>query len=240
MSVSKKRSAAAKAAAEQPRDAELNDEIVREYLKNHDDFLQRNPDMLDYLHISHASGSAISLVEKQVSVMRERNMDMRQRLKTLTANARSNDMLYEQTRVLILKLLEADSTEALYGIFMSSMATDFRVDHASMILFGAHSSAEGWRMETRETVKTEIGSIFRGNKAVCGTLRKEELKFLFPGGGEVGSAALMPLSNTEQLGLIAVGSADANYYNSKVGTLFLSHIADVIVKLLLRLHYTTH
>jgi uncharacterized protein len=240
MSVNKKRSAAAKAAAEHPRGAELNDEIVREYLKNHDDFLQRNPDMLDYLHISHASGSAISLVEKQVSVMRERNMDMRQRLKALTANARNNDMLYEQTRVLILKLLDADSTEALYGIFMSSMATDFRVDHASMILFGDHSSAEGWRMETRETVKTEIGSLFRGNKAVCGTLRKEELKFLFPGGSEVGSAALMPLSNTAQLGLIAVGSADANYYNSKVGTLFLSHIADVIVKLLLRLHYPTH
>lgn len=240
MSVSKKRDAAAKAAAAQTRDAELNDEIVREYLKNHDDFLQRNPDMLDYLHISHASGSAISLVEKQVSVLRERNMDMRQRLKTLTANARNNDMLYEQTRVLILKLLEADSTEALYSIFMSSMATDFRVDHASMILFGDHSSDEGWRMETRETVKTEIGSLFRGNKAVCGTLRGEELKFLFPGGGEIGSAALVPLSNTEQLGLIAVGSADANHYNSKVGTLFLSHIADVIVKLLSRLHYSTH
>lgn len=240
MSVSKKRGAAPKAVAEKTRDAELNDEIVREYLKNHDDFLQRNPDMLDYLHISHASGSAISLVEKQVSVLRERNMDMRQRLKTLTANARDNDKLYEQTRVMILKLLEADSTEALYSIFMSSMATDFRVDHASMILFGEHSSNEGWRMETRETVKTEIGSLFRGNKAVCGTLRREELEFLFPGGSEVGSAALMPLSNTEQLGLIAVGSADANHYNSKVGTLFLSHIADVIVKLLSRLQYTTH
>ncbi len=110
MSVSKKRGAATKAAAAQARDTELNDEIVREYLKNHDDFLQRNPDMLDYLHISHASGSAISLVEKQVSVLRERNMDMRQRLKALTANARDNDMLYEQTRALVLKLLEADST----------------------------------------------------------------------------------------------------------------------------------
>ncbi len=240
MSVSKKRGAASKAAAEHTRDAELNDEIVREYLKNHDDFLQRNPDMLDYLHVSHASGSAISLVEKQASVMRERNMDMRQRLKTLTANARDNDMLYEQTRALVLKLLEADSTEALYNIFMASMTTDFRVEHASMILFGDHSSHEGWRMETQKTVKTEIGSLFRGHKAVCGTLRKEELKFLFPEGSEVGSAAIMPLANSEQLGLIAVGSSDANHYNSKVGTLFLSHIADVIVKLLSRLHYPTH
>ena len=59
---------------------ELNDETVREYLKNNSDFLQRNPDMLDYLHISHASGSAVSLVEKQVSVLRERNIDMRHRL----------------------------------------------------------------------------------------------------------------------------------------------------------------
>ena len=81
---------------------------MRDYLKDHDDFLQRNPDMLDYLHISHASGSAVSLVEKQVSVLRERNIDMRHRLKALTANARDNDTLYEQTRALVLKLLEAD------------------------------------------------------------------------------------------------------------------------------------
>jgi len=240
MPVSKKRGTAAKAAAELTSDAELNDDIVREYLKNHDDFLQRHPDMLDYQHISHASGSAISLVEKQVSVLRERNMDMRQRLKALTANARDNDILYEQTRALVLKLLEADSIEALYSIFTASMATDFRVEHASMILYGDHSSNAGWRMETQETVKAEIGSLFRGHKAVCGALRKEELEFLFTEGSGVGSAAVMPLSNSEQLGLIAVGSSDANHYNSKVGTLFLSHIAEVIVKLLSRLHYPTH
>jgi uncharacterized protein YigA (DUF484 family) len=240
MSASKKTSAAVKDSVAQTIGAELNDEIVREYLKNHDDFLQRNPDMLDYLHISHASGSAVSLVEKQVSVLRERNMDMRHRLKTLSANARDNDNLYEQTRTLVLKLLDADSVEALYSIFMRSMAADFRVEHASMILYGDRSDNEDWRMETQESVKMEIGSLFRGHKAVCGTLRKEELKYLFPQGGEVGSAALMPLSGKEQLGLIAVGSSDANYYNSKVGTLFLSHIADVIVKLLSRLHYTTN
>ena len=53
--------------------------------------------------------------------------------------------------------------------------------------------------------------------------------------GDVGSAALMPLANGEELGLIAVGSADANQYSSNMGTLFLTHIADVIVRLLPRL-----
>ncbi|MEZ5573464.1 MAG: DUF484 family protein [Halioglobus sp.] len=238
MSASKKRGTAVKTAAEQADNTGgLTDAVVREYLKNHDDFLQRNPEMLDYLHISHSSGSAISLVEKQVSVLRERNMDMRQRLKMLTANARDNDALFEQTRALVLKLLDADSVAALYNIFMASMAADFRVDYASMILFGEPSNEDAWRTETQDTVKKEIGSLFRGHKAVCGTLRTEELAFLFPGGSGVGSAALMPLSNGEPLGLIAVGSADANRYNNKVGTLFLSHIADVMVKLLSRLQY---
>jgi uncharacterized protein YigA (DUF484 family) len=230
MSASKKQTA-----AEHNSDTELNDEIVREYLKNNDDFLQRNPDMLDYLHISHASGSAVSLVEKQASVLRERNTELRQQLTALTANARNNDELFEQTRGLILKLLEADSLEALYSIFMSSLTSDFHIEHASMILFADEAGSEGCRRETPDTVKNEIGALFKGHKPICGTLRKEELMFLFPAGSGVGSAALAPLADTEQRGLIAVGSSDANRYNSKMDTLFLSHIAEVMVKLMARL-----
>ena len=224
----------------QSADSEINDEIVREYLKSHDDFLQRYPDMLDFLHVSHASGSAVSLVEKQVSVMRERSTELRQRLKALSANAKDNDALFEKTRALVLKLLDASSVEALYSTFITSMAADFNVEHASMILYAKNDNTEGCRTASHERVKKEIGSLFRGHKAICSTLRKEELIFLFSEGKGVGSAAIMPLGSTEQLGLIAVGSSDANRYNSKTGTLFLAHIADVIVKLLPNLPNTNH
>ncbi|MCB1704833.1 MAG: DUF484 family protein [Halioglobus sp.] len=240
MSASKKQETAVKMATEQGSDTGLNDESVREYLKNHDDFLQRYPDMLDYLHVSHASGSAISLVEKQVSVLRERNTEIRQRLKALSTNAKDNDALFEQTRVLVLKLLDAESAEDLYSTFLASMKDDFRVDYASMILYSEESGETTVRTESRDTVKKQIGSLFRGHKAVCGTLRAEELSFLFAERVEVGSAAIVPLSmkspDSEPLGLIAVGSANASQYNNNVGTLFLSHIADVIVKLLTRLN----
>ena len=226
------------AVAEQTCDIELDDETVREYLKNHDDFLQRNPEMLDYLHISHASGSAVSLVEKQASVLRERNTELRQQLKALTTNARANDSLFEQTRTLVLKLLEADSLESLYSIFTASITTDFDIEHASMILYGADADNVGWRSEPQDKVKKEIGALFKGHKAICGTLRKAELTFLFPEGNGMGSAALAPLVGSKQLGLIAVGSSDANRYNGKVDTLFLSHVADVIVKLMSRLPST--
>lgn len=215
---------------------ELSDEAVREYLKNHSDFLQRHPDLLDFLHVSHASGSAVSLVEKQVSVLRERNIEMRQRLNALTANARHNDRLYEQTRRLVLALLDAQSLAALCTAFTTAMRDDFEVEHASIILFGdRHHAPEGVRVESAERARIEIGALLRGRKAVCGPLRKDELNYLFPGVGAVGSAAVMPLIGGEEFGVIAVGSSDAHRYSSSMGTLFLQHIAEVLVRLLPRL-----
>jgi len=218
--------------------AQLNDDMVRDYLMEHSDFLQRNPEMLDYLHISHASGSAISLVEKQVGVLRERNVEMRRRLNTLTGNARDNDKLYEQTRTLVLSLLEAQSVSELSRIFNDSMKSEFKVEHSSMILFGEDASDDrSCRIETLESAKTQIGALIRGRKAVCGALRKEELSYLFPKTGEIGSAALMPMYKERELGIIAVGSSDASRYSSTMGTVFLTHIADVIIRILPRLDH---
>jgi uncharacterized protein YigA (DUF484 family) len=215
---------------------ELSDEEVRDYLKLHSDFFQRHADMLDHLHISHSSGSAVSLVEKQVSVLRERNMEMRKRLNSLGDNARDNDRLYELTRGLLLELLEADSLENLSAAFTRSMAEDFEVEHASIILFGDPAkSTSHCRIESVDSARIEIGALIRSGASVCGALRKEELNYLFPAAGEVGSAAVMPLHKGSDLGLIAVGNSDANHYTSSMGTMFLSHIADVLVRLLPRL-----
>ena len=213
----------------------LNDELVRAYLMENDDFLQRNPDMLDCLHVPHASGSAVSLVEKQVAVLRDKNVEMRHKLKALTNNARANDQLFEKTRRLVLTLLEAQSLPALHQAFGKSMAEDFGVEYASMILFGAYDGAdENCRLETAENAKAEIGALLKSGKPVCGALRDEELSYLFPNSGKVGSAAMIPLDGEATLGLVAVGSSDANVYDNTVGTLFLSQIADVVVRLLPR------
>jgi hypothetical protein len=220
--------------------AALDEDAVREYLKDNGDFLQRNPDLLDHLHVSHASGSAVSLVEKQVSVLRERNVDLRHKLGKLTRNAKENDKLFEQTRALVVKLLEADSVGGLHRAFMNSMQNGFDVEYASMILYGDSAKKQDYRVESLDKAKSEVGALLSGRKAVCGALRREEFNFLFASSGnqsihQGGSAAIMPLSDGGQLGLIAVGSSDANHYNSAMGTLFLSHIADVILRLLPRL-----
>ena len=118
------------------------------------------------------------------------------------------------------------------------MKKEFKVEHSSMILFGEDKAAiKGCRVETLESAKTYIGPLIRGRKAVCGALRKEELSYLFPKSGDIGSAALTPMYRDKELGIIAVGSSDASRYSTTMGTVFLTHIADVIVRILPRLEH---
>lgn len=223
----------------------LDENTVRDYLRVNGDFLQRHPELLDHLHIGHAAGSAVSLVERQVSVLRERNIDMRHRLKALTANARENDRLFEHTGAMVLRLLEARTVPELCTAYFDSMRSEFGVEYASLILFGEEPHEGPPRIESRERAENAIGSLLRGSKGMCGTLRGAEFDYLFgrdsdaadtaARGGEAGSAAVMPLTGDTELGLIAVGSDDPHRYTTGTGTLFLSHIANVIARLLPRL-----
>jgi uncharacterized protein YigA (DUF484 family) len=237
MAASKDKAAAPKSTAA----GALSDDAVREFLMDNGDFLQRNPELLDHLHVPHASGSAVSLVEKQVSVLRERNVEMRHRLKALTGTARENDKLFEETSALVIKLLEANSVGELCASFTDSMKKGFKAEYACIILFGEPDEHSGCRVESLESARSAIGALFNGRKPVCGALRKEEFNYLFTSSGnhqsisQGGSAAIMPLTDGAQLGLIAVGSSDAGRYHSGMGTLFLAHIGDVILRLLPRL-----
>jgi uncharacterized protein YigA (DUF484 family) len=218
------------------RTSAIDDEQVRDYLTEYSDFFERHPDLLDHLHISHSSGNAVSLIEKQISVLRERNVELRHRLKKLTGNAHDNDRLYELTRKLVLTLLEADSLDQLSAAFSQSMRDDFAVEHASLIVFGEPAQGSGQcRIESADDARAEIGGLIRGRSPICGALRTEELSYLFLDAGDVGSAAVVPLFNANELGVIAVGSSDAGHYTSTMGTLFLEHIAEVTIRLIPRL-----
>src|SRR6056297_1703237 len=157
-------------AAEQPTPltgSELSDAQVRDFLEQHLDFFQRNPDMLRKLHIPHASGDAVSLVERQVSVLRERNVDLRHRLRDLTDAARDNEQLYVNTRKLVLDLLEAGTLDALFEAFALSMDRDFRTDQAAIIIFddaAGTAIGQSCRRTPREHVLVHLGSLVKGGK----------------------------------------------------------------------------
>ena len=207
----------------------LGPEAVAEYLREHSDFFVDNDELLATLLIPHERGDAVSLVERQLKLLRERNIEMRHRLSQLMDVARDNDRLFDKTRRLILALLDANSLEEVVMAVEDSLRQEFKVPFASLILFSETPTAVG-RSVTSSEAHQAIGGLLSEAKAVSGTLRAHELEFLF--GAEqrdqVGSTALAPLNYQGLHGVLAVGSTDPNHYKSSVGTLFLTYIAEVL------------
>ena len=77
-----------------PTKTDPTEKMVREYLRNNPTFLNDNADILESIVVSHDSGSAISLVERQVGILRDRNKEMRGRLDNMLQTAHENDLLF--------------------------------------------------------------------------------------------------------------------------------------------------
>jgi len=86
----------------------LTESMVSEFLKDNPDFFNKYPDILSELKIPHDHGAAISLVEKQVSVLREQNQQTRKRLHELIEIARQNEELARRMHQLALTLMDAE------------------------------------------------------------------------------------------------------------------------------------
>lgn len=78
---------------------------IAAYLRHHPDFLHRYADLLLELEIAHASGTAISLIERQVRLLREQNLALQTRLEELLALARHNELINDRLHCLTLMLI---------------------------------------------------------------------------------------------------------------------------------------
>jgi len=220
------------------RESDVSEEDVAQYLKTHSGFFLKRDDLLLELRLAHpVNGEAVSLLERQVSLLRERNMDVRGRLNNLLDHAQGNDELFDKTKALVLALIDAGGLDAVVNTFNRSLLSDFAVDFSSMTLFGKpqqyrHLSA---RVVDVDEAYSKIPGLLRSDKATCGVLRPEEFNFLFSEQGpQVKSAAVLPLVHGQALGVIAIGSSASDYFSADMSTLFLNYIGDVISRIVPR------
>ena len=213
----------------------LEPEQIAAYLRENPDFFEQNQDLLAEISLPHESGSAVSLVERQVAILRERNIDMRHRLSKLLDNARDNDKLFDKTKRLVLGLLEGQDMGDIIDALHYSFDKDFNIHFTSVILFGNTEKVPSSqaRVVSIAEAREHVGPLLKNSRAVCGTLGAKEMEFIFgEHASEIGSVATVPLIHGSVFGLLSIGNRDPQYYRSSMGTLFLSYIAEVLNRLL--------
>ena len=199
--------------------ADSKEKMVREFLRDNPRFLDENTDILECLVLPHNSGNAVSLVERQVGVLRDRNKEMRARLDNMLQTAHDNDLLFEKTKRLVLNLLEAKNLSALIEAVYDSLGKDYGIEFYGLTLLGDEKKLPRTmaRVSSMEKANERIGTLLGANRAVCGILREDEMTFLFgERGRNVGSVAAVPLRYDNLYGILAVGNSDPNFYKSSI------------------------
>ena len=218
--------------------SKLSAEQVNQYLTENPTFFLKHEHLLADLYLPHSSGEAVSLLERQVSILRERNIETRKRLNDMLEEGQRNDALFKKTRKLVLDLLEAKSLDDLNQRLVHCCSNEFQVDQVQLSLI---DNPDLYRStQTRVIPLSEIDAqmpLLQQNKeCVSGIFREDELKFLFAGRhNKTASAIALPLRNNHQLkAILVLGSEDVHYFKAGMDTLFLNFIGDVISRILPR------
>lgn len=217
-------------------------QMVVEYLETHPEFFARHQSLLQTLRIPHQRGGAISLVERQTEMLREQNREMRSQLHDLLDAARYNDLQFEKTKRLVLSLLEAETLDQLTDVVEEGFCRDFNGDLTQLILLDQPQIGDtgNYKLVSMQQAESQVLELVESDWALCGSLSDRQRQFLFGDRADkVLSAAVVPLVQGKTLGLLAVGSFEANYFHSSMGTLFLNYIGEVLSRILYRLLATT-
>lgn len=205
------------------------------YLRDNPDFFERHLDILADMVLPHESGKAVSLVERQVSILREQKDEHKQKLQQLINNAQQNEQLVKKLNQLILDIMDTTSLDQLISLVQDRLGADFNADEVVIRLLSGDvkSGNTSWSSEDLQA----LDSVIKKRKPVCGRLTEEQMQALFNDSPEsIQSAALLPMVTNEEseqcLGMVAIGSKDVLRFSADMDTLFLAHLARVLTRVI--------
>ena len=220
-------------------DTEFEHEMVR-YLRDHPAFFEQHQDVLAGMVLSHESGAAVSLIERQVQILREQKEEQKRKLNNLINTAQNNEKLNNNVNALILALLDASSLDDILNVIDQRMRTDFEADAIVVKLLASgnevlkeHAELTAWQQPA-----LVIGEkVMTARQPMCGSFNTEQMQALFDD-ADIKSAGIVPLAKDQNskncYGIIAIGSYDAQRFRADMGTLFLSLLGQVLTRILTR------
>jgi uncharacterized protein YigA (DUF484 family) len=222
---------------------QTDEERIERYLSLNPDFFERHQPLLARMRLPHMrTGSTVSLVERQVEVLREQKTEADRRLAEFIAVARANDTLAERIHRFTRRMLRAPNPVAAISTLEASLREDFDAFHSVLVLTAPIASlakveAEPFlrKLAADDANIRTFEALLATGKPRCGQVRDTQRDFLFgPESASIGSVALVPLGENGALGLLALGSAERERFHPGMSTEFLKRMGELITDSLLR------
>jgi len=208
--------------------AALDDTQVAQWLREHPDFFDLHADLLAEVRIRHPHrGRAISLVERQVLVLRERNKELQATMADLIRIGKENDAIGMRLQELTQDLLRTRDQAQLPDLLREGLRNGFGVPQVAVRLWGIEGLVAPFGDEVSPGLRRRVDEL---HQPYCGPNSfPEPAAWLLAAGDEIGSMAMLALriGNRPPFGLLVLGSPDPARFQAGMGTAFLQRIAEI-------------
>jgi len=215
---------------------EPSEDSIADYLQSNPDFFERHHTLLGNLKLPHSTGgAAVSLVERQVAVLRQQNTALERRLRELVDVARSNDELAGRIHALANRLLRLSHREERIDALEEELRSSFSADKSVLVLFAETSIKSGNETQFFRQVRRDdpvirsFKTFLQSSTPRCGKIRDSQRNYLFGADDiEIGSVALVPLGNKSAHGFLAIGSHNADHFHPGKSIDFLVRLGELV------------
>ena len=224
----------------------IDEQSVTQYLQQHPDLFDRHPQLLTRLRLQHPrNGTTVSLIERQVDVLREKHAAIEQKLAEFVRVARGNDALADRIHRFTRRLLRTATRAQALTQIEAGLREDFDAYHTVLVLPVASGAAAAPAGDVASRFLRQVSAddptfrsfetLFSNARPRCGQVRDSQRDFLFGSeAADIGSVALIPLTAMTPPGLLALGSVDRDRFHPGMSVEFLARMAELIADSLLR------
>ncbi|MBP9218601.1 MAG: DUF484 family protein [Sterolibacterium sp.] len=211
---------------------ELDANDVAAYLKAHPDFFNLYADLLAQIVIVDPhNGRAISITERQMGALRDRNKQLEAKLAELISFGEENDTILSKLHAMTLALVAARTFPAVVHALHQHLENAFEIPHVALHLWdiGTLEALPEFSPADEETRQFA----HQLKHPYCGASSTlTHLPWLASG---IRSLAAIPLRSDETIiGLLTLGSEEAQRFYPEMGTLFLERIGELSATAVLR------
>ena len=211
-------------------------EDVAEYLKSNPGFFEQYADLLAQIYVPHPHGGrAVSLAERQMLTLREKNRATESKLAELIAFGEENDAISEKVHRLAVGLIAVETFPAVINLLRFHLRDDFSVPHVALRLWDKPEGIEDLPefaavSEELQVFAETLARPYCGSTAGFGTA-----SWFGEHASHIRSQALIALRNGGgTIGMIALGSEDNQRFYADMGTLYLERLGEMVSAALAR------
>jgi len=198
----------------------MKDSDVVMYLQDNPKFFEANLETLLLLSLPHPHGGrTISLGERQMLALRDKNKDLEKNLHNMIEFARENEILQGKVHDFIIALFAARDLNTLLEMIPHLMQDIFAVPHTALRLWQiAPPSAELLAFTDEHTQPVCMHQNVHGTAEWFGE-----------SAAQLHSFAYLPLrAGSVSVGLLIVASEDKKRFYPEMGTVFLQRLAEAV------------